>query len=179
MPEKPKNRLNAEDWLLAGLRALARSGPSALRAEALARDLKTTKGSFYWHFRDLPDYQERLIRFWEERAFDGVIAQLEPDLPPRARLEQLCFLAASLRDPIYGGARLEPALRAWALSAPHVAEAVSRMDARRIAYLEQLCRAAGVAAPTAPIMLYALLVGLETLNHEEATRATRELLMRL
>ncbi|MFN3661424.1 TetR family transcriptional regulator [Yoonia sp.] len=45
-----------EDWLMAGFRALASHGPSALRAAALARDLGTTKGSFYWHFKDLPDY---------------------------------------------------------------------------------------------------------------------------
>ncbi len=179
MAEAAKSRLSAEDWLMAGLRALARSGPSALRAEALARELATTKGSFYWHFKDLPDYLSRLIQYWEDRAFEGVIAQLDPDLPPRARLEQLCLLAAGLQEPAVGGAALEPALRAWALSAPDVAVAVARMDARRIAYLEDLCRAAGVTAPTAPVLLYALFVGLETLNHEDAKSAMRELLLRL
>ena len=179
MTETTKPKLSAEDWLMAGFRALARSGPSALRAEALARELKTTKGSFYWHFRDLPDYLARLIRFWEDRAFEGVIARLDPDLSPRARLERLCLLAAGLRDPAYGGARLEPALRAWALSAPDVAEAVARMDGRRIAYLEELCSAAGVNVPTAPVLLYALSVGMEALDHKDATNIMREMLHRL
>jgi len=43
-------RLGKADWLDAGLAALAAEGPAALRAEALARQLNTTKGSFYWHF---------------------------------------------------------------------------------------------------------------------------------
>jgi AcrR family transcriptional regulator len=172
-------RLTAEDWLMAGLRTLACSGPAALKAEPLARDLGTTKGSFYWHFKDLPDYLTRLIRLWEERAFDGVIAQLDPAATPRVRLEQLCFLAVGFRDDSYGGAVLEPALRAWALASPEVAQAVARMDARRIAYLASLCREACIANPDAPEALYALIVGLETLDMKDAHRSMRLLLTAL
>lgn len=170
-PSRP--RLTAEDWLMAGFRALARSGPTALKAEALARELGTTKGSFYWHFADLPDYLFRLIRLWEERAFDGVIALLDPAAPPRARLEQLCMLAVGFRDPSYGGAALEPALRAWALASADVAQAVARMDARRRAYLVSLCREAGVENPDAPEALCALVVGLETLGVKDAHKTMR------
>ncbi len=176
-PSRP--RLTAEDWLMAGFRALARSGPSALKAEALARDLGTTKGSFYWHFADLPDYLARLIALWENRAFDGVIAQLDPDATPRARLEHLCLLAAGYRDPTYGGAALEPALRAWALASTEVAQAVTRMDARRGAYVAKLCREAGINDTAAPDALYALAVGLETLNISRAEKSMRLLLDRL
>jgi AcrR family transcriptional regulator len=174
-PSRP--RLTAEDWLMAGFRALARSGPTALKAEALARELGTTKGSFYWHFTDLPDYLFRLIRLWEERAFDGVIALLDPAAPPRARLEQLCMLAVGFRDPSYGGAALEPALRAWALASADVAQAVARMDARRRAYLASLCREAGVENPDAPEALYALVVGLETLGVKDAHKTMRLVLV--
>lgn len=179
MRESAKPRLRVEDWLMAGLRALARSGPSALRAEALARELATTKGSFYWHFKDLPEYLNRLIRFWEDHAFEGVIASLDPEASPRDRLDQLCLLAADFRDPAYGGQALEPALRAWAISDPGVAEAVARMDARRIEYLEKLCREANITAPEAPVLLYALAVGLENLRHDEAKTTMREMLRRL
>ncbi len=46
-----KARLTRSDWVLAGFRALLASGPDAIRVEALARDLRATKGSFYWHFK--------------------------------------------------------------------------------------------------------------------------------
>lgn len=179
MEKSPRPRLTAEDWLMAGFRALARFGPTALRAEALARDLGATKGSFYWHFADLPDYQKRLIAFWEERAFDGVIVHLDPDAPARTRLEQLCLLAVELRDPAYGGAALEPALRAWSLASTDVAQAVARMDARRRAYISALCREAGIDDPAAADTLYALAVGLEVLNLAHARRAMRLLLDQL
>jgi len=176
MTSTTRPRLTIEDWLMAGFRALARSGPAALKAEPLARDLGTTKGSFYWHFKDLPEYLTRLIQLWEARAFDGVIAQLDPAAMPRVRLEQLCFLAVGFRDASYGGAVLEPALRAWALASPEVAQAVARMDVRRIDFLANLCREAGIANPDAPEALYALIVGLETLDVKDAHRSMRLLL---
>lgn len=179
MDASPRPRLTSEDWLMAGFRALARSGPVALKAETLARDLSATKGSFYWHFVNLPDYLSRLIAFWEERAFEGVIAQLDPIAPPRARLEQLCTLAVGFRDPHYGGAALEPALRAWALQSQDVAHAVARMDARRLSYLATLCSEAAIDNPAAPEALYGLAVGLETLGKVQAQRAMRLLLDQL
>lgn len=173
MTSRTRSRLNVEDWLMAGFRALARSGPDDLKAERLARDLGTTKGSFYWHFTDLPDYLNRLIQVWEERAFDGVIAQLDPVAPPRARLEQLCMIAVTLQNPEYGGEALEPALRAWALISPDVAKAVARMDARRLEYLVSLCGEAGVEDPNGPSALYALIVGLETLGLKDSGNIMR------
>lgn len=179
MDTSPRPRLTCEDWLMAGFRALARSGPGALKAEALARDLGATKGSFYWHFSDLQDYLSRLVALWEDRAFDGIIAQLDPDAPPRTRLEQLCLLAVGFRDPSYGGAALEPALRAWALASDDVAQAVARMDARRLGYIAALCREAGIEDPAAPEALYALAVGLECLDITPAQRSMRLLLGQL
>lgn len=173
MTQQPRPRLSAEDWLMAGFRALADYGPSALRAESLARDLGTTKGSFYWHFKNLPDFLAKLIALWETRAFTDILASLAPDLPPRTRLEQLCQLAAGCRDPSYGGIALEPALRAWALSAPEVADALRRMDARRLDALADLCAQAGITDPVAPRALYALAVGIESLGDEEGTEAMR------
>ncbi|MGL4636083.1 MAG: TetR/AcrR family transcriptional regulator [Beijerinckiaceae bacterium] len=176
MSTKLKSRLSGEDWLMAGFRALAKAGPSALRAEALARDLGTTKGSFYWHFQDIPDYLSRLIRLWEERAFDEVVAGLDGHLPARERLEKLCHLAVSFRDPSYGGAALEPALRAWALSSPEIANAVARMDSKRIAYLKELCREAGIHSPSIPVILYSVLIGVEFLKAVDDIDSRQDLL---
>jgi AcrR family transcriptional regulator len=174
-----KQRLTAQDWLMAGFRALARAGSKALRAEALARDLNTTKGSFYWHFKDLPDFMTRLIVLWEEMAFDAVVASLDTTAPARQRLEQLCMLAVSFRDPSYGGDALEPALRAWALDDQQVAEAVNRVDARRLAYLSTLCEECGLTDPAIPPMLYSLAIGLEITRYHLAPAVMTALLQRL
>ena len=45
-------RLSRQEWIDAGLKAMARDGVDAVRIERLAAALKVTKGSFYWHFKD-------------------------------------------------------------------------------------------------------------------------------
>ena len=43
---------------------LADGGPNALRLDRLCERLGVTKGSFYWHFADLPAYRTALIEAW-------------------------------------------------------------------------------------------------------------------
>ncbi|MBU4529408.1 MAG: TetR/AcrR family transcriptional regulator [Hoeflea sp.] len=163
---KPSGRQTADDWIQAGFRALATRGPSALKAEALAREIGTTKGSFYWHFADLADFKARLLAHWEARAFDEIVDKLETTPDPVQRLRQLCILAVSFRDPAYGSSAAEPALRAWAREDGNVAEAVRRMDQRRLAYLDSLCRSCGLRRDDAGTILYAVFVGLENMDGE-------------
>ncbi len=157
-------QLCPEDWLMAGFRALAQGGPGTLRAEALARALKTTKGSFYWHFADVADFRDRMLRYWEARAYDDVVDRLDSDATAATRLRQLCAFAVGYRDPIYGGAALEPAMRAWARADPVVAHAVQRMDTRRIGFVADLCQGCGQTDPELPRLLYAVIVGLESMD---------------
>jgi AcrR family transcriptional regulator len=71
------DQLSAKDWLDAGLKALAASGFTALKAEPLARALKVSRGSFYWHFADLAAYHAALLGHWREVAAERIIADLE------------------------------------------------------------------------------------------------------
>ncbi|MFN3953628.1 MAG: TetR/AcrR family transcriptional regulator [Pararhodobacter sp.] len=178
-PRPSRAPLGPEDWLMAGFRALVSAGPNALRAEPLARAMGTTKGSFYWHFKDVADYHARLLAHWQTRAFDDVMAALAPHSSSAARLRHLCRLAVSFAHPAYGGAELEPALRAWARGDARVATCVQHMDARRIAYLEGLCQEAGITEPHAARLLYAATTGLELLDapSPEQKLATIDLLL--
>ena len=84
-----RRRLGGQDWLLAGYRALVRQGPSGLKAEALARDLGTTKGSFYWHFADMTAFRAALLAYWVDRAYADVVAAVEVEATPAAKLHKL------------------------------------------------------------------------------------------
>mgnify|MGYP001820637128 CR=1 FL=1 len=75
-----KPRLTKEAWINAGLSALKEHGPDALKAEALARRLGTTKGSFYWHFKDIPAYHDALLDVWLASAVDDFSATLNLSL---------------------------------------------------------------------------------------------------
>lgn len=62
-------QLGREDWILAGLHALAGEGEDGLRVEPVARGLGVTKGSFYWHFPDRAGWRQAVLSWWEHRAF--------------------------------------------------------------------------------------------------------------
>jgi AcrR family transcriptional regulator len=57
---------NRDDWLVAGLDALAHEGAGGLRVMSIAQKLGVTKGSFYWHFNGLEEYLRALIEYWEQ-----------------------------------------------------------------------------------------------------------------
>ena len=102
-------RLNPEDWLGAGFRTLAARGPAALKAEVLARDLGTTKGSFYWHFKDVPTFRAQMLALWHARAVADIIEALADIADPKDRLRALGQTAARPAPDHPGGARVEAA----------------------------------------------------------------------
>lgn len=153
-------RLSPEDWIAAAFRALGQGGIAAVRAEALARDLGVSKGSFYWHFSDLPDLRRRMLAHWLEQATARILGLAEAAGPdPRARLDRVLALAVSdLADP-YGGLSTEAAIRDWARTDPLAAEAQARADSERLAYVARLLGEIGLppgdAAQAARLVLMA------------------------
>ena len=125
-----KQRLTRQSWIDAGLTALAEQGPSTLSAEPLARHLGTTKGSFYWHFKDVPAFQTAVVTAWQDTAFDRVASALQTDGSAPDRLRQ--FGHDLLGDPV------ELPLRGWATTNTAIAEALAQVDAKRLAYLAAL-----------------------------------------
>lgn len=88
MSASTRRRLSRDDWLAAGLEAPASQGAPPPGAEPLARQLGTTKGSFYWHFRDVPDYHAALLAAWAERATPDP-AGATAGVSPAGRLREL------------------------------------------------------------------------------------------
>ncbi len=156
-----KDRLSRDDWIAAGFRALVADGPDALKAEKLARALGTTKGSFYWHFKDVPDFHRRMLTHWEEKALNGVIAQIEREESAVAALRNLARIAAGGADEADGGRAVEPAIRAWSRSNAMVSSALAEIDSARLKYLQALMARCGVSNPDLSRALYAAAIGME------------------
>src|SRR5260370_20230907 len=76
------DRLTKSDWIKHGLRTLANDGANALKVGPMATRLKVSRGSFYWHFRDIADFRSQLLRSWQERATDQVIQELDEKAQP-------------------------------------------------------------------------------------------------
>ncbi len=158
------SRLTKEDWLAAGFRALATDGPAALRAEALARSLGTTKGSFYWHFKDLPDYKRQMLMLWRTKVATEVIDAVEKTPSGAAQLQDLLIRAAGPAPAAFGGRAIEPAVRAWSLTDPDVKAALADVDAIRCAFVAKLLSDMGLTDPHLPQAVYAAYLGLDDLT---------------
>ena len=56
------DQLTAKDWLDQGLKTLAKSGFTALKAEPLAKTMGVSRGSFYWHFADIGAFHAAILK---------------------------------------------------------------------------------------------------------------------
>ncbi|MCP4315753.1 MAG: TetR/AcrR family transcriptional regulator [Hyphomicrobiales bacterium] len=170
-----RNQLSANDWIKAAFRALAKGGVQAIRAEAIARELKTTKGSFYWHFRDVPALKEAMLATWNQRATEDVIAiNAGPHADTATRLRALIALVTDERSAEYGGVRAEAAIREWARYDKKVAEAARQVDQRRLEYLSSIAADLGYKDSDRIKMaqlLYGGLIGLEYLHAQDLADA--------
>ena len=161
---KSKNTLTPQDWLQAGFRALTIGGPQAIRAEAIARELKVSKGSFYWHFKNIPAYKAAMLQHWRDQATDAIVAAVDAKGgSPQDRLRLLVRISASHNDDAYGGFLAEAAIRDWGRYDPLAQETVKAVDTRRMAYLNDLfmgCGFDGEPSHTRSSLLYGALIGL-------------------
>jgi len=70
-------QLSAQDWVDLGLKTLAKSGFTALKAEPLAKAMRVSRGSFYWHFADIGAFHTAVLERWREVATEQIIAAVE------------------------------------------------------------------------------------------------------
>ena len=160
-----KEKLSAESWIRAAFRALAADGVQGIKAERIARSLAVSKGSFYWHFKNIHDLSRAMIAHWQEAATTGVITAVEAeggDGP--TRLRRLTTIMTADLDQPYGGPGVEPAIREWARATPFVGKAVAQTDGTRLDYVTGLFREAGHKdSAQAARILYATSMGLNLL----------------
>jgi AcrR family transcriptional regulator len=136
------DQLSAQDWVDLGLKTLAKSGFTALKAEPLAKAMGVSRGSFYWHFADIGAFHAAILTRWREVATEQIIAGVEAakdkdrSADPLAVLMKLTFGSKLM---------LEKAVRSWAAHDARARGAVVAVDRRRLDYIESLLRQAGLA----------------------------------
>src|ERR1700730_7629305 len=112
-----KDRLAKSDWIEHGLRTLANEGANALKVGPMSTKLKVSRGSFYWHFRDIADFRSQILRSWQERMTDQVIQEITEKAEPD-RLKHLMRRAFVVKR------SLDRAIRSWAAEDEEVATIV-------------------------------------------------------
>lgn len=138
--------LSREDWIEAAIDELSASGFRGLAVEPLARRLSISKGSFYWHFRELKELVAAVLDTWKARGFEQVIANLRTIGNPQQRLAALIHMAWG--NPRY--LRAESALVSEALAGnKQVIPIVEEVTVGRLEYLRSLYREMGLPASEA------------------------------
>ncbi|MEM9123882.1 MAG: TetR/AcrR family transcriptional regulator [Pseudomonadota bacterium] len=131
-------RLSETDWLKHGLKTLASTGFTGLKAEPMAKRLGVSKGSFYWHFEDLAAFHDKLLDYWQATTTDQVIRDIERNSQASERLDAL--MQNAFRKTRH--ADLDQAIRHWAQHDRRARSRLQSVDQIRIDYLYTLLRAA-------------------------------------
>ena len=166
---KPRVQLDRDAWALAATDVLADEGIAGLRVEVLAKRLKVTKGSFYWHFQDRRDLLTAVLEVWKDGRIRDIVKQTRAQ--PGRELEQIyhvidVYSASRSRR----GAMIELAVRDWARRDAEAAAIVAEVDDIRLRCARDLYLACGVPMEEASsrcMLLYAYVFGISLMIYDK------------
>ena len=159
-----RQNLSAEHWAEAALDAMASGGLEAVAVEPLARRLGVTKGSFYWHFANRDALVHAALQLWEKRETEDAIVGVEEEPDPYERIVKLFKRGNSSHK----AGRLYLALAASS-DDPAVGQVVSRVSARRLAYLYKCYLGLGLTERDAKLwstFAYATFIGNQQVHRD-------------
>lgn len=117
--------MTREDWVSAARRILVERSVDDIKIDRLAKLMRVTRGSFYWHFENHKDLLDALLTDWEARNYFE-IAQVRAR-GARAAPDMVAIIGIWLsEDPSV--LSFDTAVRGWARRAPEVAQSVKRVD---------------------------------------------------
>lgn len=128
-PQTITTRFDKNNWILLGLENLSKHPFKALTVDKLCKNAEKTKGSFYFHFKNIDDYLEVLAQYWLEEYTDKITRK---QVRNTQRLDLLNLLAGRL------DLDLEVGIRNLALKNQFVQKTVKIADQSRVQWLSQL-----------------------------------------
>ncbi|MBW7860363.1 MAG: TetR/AcrR family transcriptional regulator [Rhodocyclaceae bacterium] len=165
---KPRTQLDRDAWVHGAMDVLAEEGLAGLRVEVLAKRLKVTKGSFYWHFTDRQDLLDAVLQVWKEGRIRDIVKQTRAQ--SGRELEQIYHVID-----IYSAGRnrrgmmIELAVRDWARRNAATAAIVAEVDDIRLRCARDLFLACGVPQEEASsrcMLLYAYVFGISLMVYD-------------
>ena len=166
--QKNKIQLDRQAWIDEAIEVLAEEGIAGLRVEVLAKRLKVTKGSFYWHFQGRHDLLMAVLQTWKAGRIRDIIKQTR--VQPGRALEQIyhvidIYSASKSRR----GMMIEIAVRDWARRDPEAATIVAEVDETRLRCARELFLACGLPMEEASsrcMLLYAYVFGVSLMIYD-------------
>jgi AcrR family transcriptional regulator len=168
--------LGPHDWVAAARAALISGGIERVKVDVLARSLKISRGSFYWHFPHREALLAALLQDWQARNTAPFAAAVKRgDRNGRAEFQAIVdmWLEEKEYDPAY-----DAAVRDWARTSSRVAKLVRQVDRARIKLLAQIFTDLGFGREEADIrarITYFHQVGYYALGLQESKARRRKL----
>jgi len=177
--KKPPRRatLTRDDWLAGAMELLRERGVGGVRILTLAQRMEVSRGSFYWHFRDLADLLDGMAEWWAREMTDSVIRYTETLSGRGARRLQALgeFILESRLN------RFDTAVRSWAQGDERATAVLRRVMQKRLDYVSSLFREAGFSPREATArghLLAVYLMSEETVHMDESVEMRLRLLRR-
>ena len=129
-----KKSLTKDDWHRAAMELLRTRGIGGVRVLTLAKRLRVSRGSFYWHFEDRQDLLTSMLDWWDRQMTDTVIELGKAGhTSPQKRLMTIAehLLTTDLN-------RYDSAVRSWAHSDKKANKALRRVLRKRLDYVSGL-----------------------------------------
>ena len=130
---KPRPTLSREAWLSAAITVLEKHGIANVKIDRLAKQLKVTRGSFYFHFHGLKDLLSSMVNEWRTRNCQPFQRLMEQEIDDGRAFFDMVAGVWVKEDPF--SPKLDLAIRDWSRSAPALAREVAAMDELRIELL--------------------------------------------
>jgi AcrR family transcriptional regulator len=121
-------RLSRDEWIEKALEIVINEGSDVLTINQLVQKLGVSRGSFYWHFKNMDDFIRQLIAYWLGALTKRV--SIETTLSTESAEESLISLATHIVSDRLS--RYDIALRAWATHNPLVMQGVKKADNFRL-----------------------------------------------
>ena len=142
-------RGSPELWLQAAYDALIENGIDAVKILPLAAQLKLSRTSFYWFFDNRGSLLQALRALWEDRTTTPLIAATKEYAETRTEA-MFNVISCFLREDAFD-ARMEHAVRSWAIQDPKMLTELQTADNRRLDALRGMLEGWGYDAQDADV----------------------------
>jgi AcrR family transcriptional regulator len=158
MEKMAGDRLRRTDWIHEALTVLQEKGVSGIRIVQIAKRLKVTSGSFYWHFKNLSDLHDCLLKYWESELTDSIVTYaLGFKGSPEDRILKLMLMVIE-----NDAAKFDSSILVWAKNDQKVLRSFERTLNKRFDFAAWMFEQAGFPRPTAKArgrLMVAYLIG--------------------
>ncbi|ASM74526.1 MULTISPECIES: TetR/AcrR family transcriptional regulator [Roseobacteraceae] len=170
----PRKNLSRDAWVAAARKVLEKRGIAEVKIDGLARKLKVTRGSFYFHFKSLNDLHDELLNEWRCANCAPFVALREASYDDGLQL--FTDIVHVWVDEAPFSPALDLATRDWSRTSASLAREVEENDNLRMVLLTEAFQKMGYSEDESIVrarITYFHQIGQYALSFKEA-RETRE-----